>query len=135
LQISGVLSGEYLLNGIPLIIGDSDVDWADLTKSQYSTIHGTIKTDPPTSTDMSSSPIGRFVLTGIRFNTIARPTIQRDGSFTMDVPSDDYVLTMEETLPQDNKAYIKSARLGNQDALDVLHIGSTPSSPLEIVMS
>jgi hypothetical protein len=133
-EISGVVAGEYLLNGVPIIVGNTDLENLVLnTSSEAVSIEGKVKYEVAASGESARNPV-RIGFTGITYSTVTTTAlVQADGSFKIDLMRGDYFISLLE-LSSDIARYLKSARFGNQDGLDGLHIQGKAESPMEIVV-
>jgi len=67
-EITGVLPGDYRLNGLPIHVGDHDVENIDLRSTPIvPTIRGRVSIDAQAASEIAPSSIGRFVLIGTVF--------------------------------------------------------------------
>lgn len=122
-------------SGTAVILGAEDLNNVVVnTPLRSFSISGRISVDDATSNGTESIPGLRIRLTPIISGAVfPAPQVDvRGREFTVrSVFPGDYRVMIEGS----SAIYLKSARLGNQDGMDVLHIQSPPDSPLDLELS
>jgi hypothetical protein len=132
-EISGVVAGEYLLNGVPIVVGDSDVGNLRLGPiAELVSVQGKVTLEGAGPGDPVQNISNRLEFLPLTYSSPAPVLVQPDGSFRTNLAPGDYLVFMSGDPA--NARYLKSVRFGNQDGLDVLHISGKPDSPMEIVL-
>jgi protocatechuate 3,4-dioxygenase beta subunit len=129
-DIGGVLSGEYMLNGKMIVVGDRDVENIEANPFPNKILAKiTIEPQAPGDTVRIATP--RLVLIGMKYGETSLASSGPNGPLSFIAFPDDYLLIMEPSSVS-SSLYLKSAQFENQDALGIFHVDGNESATLDI---
>jgi protocatechuate 3,4-dioxygenase beta subunit len=133
-EFAGVPSGSYLLNNVPITVGDSDVTNVVLkrTSGLFNILGRIVLPAERSPSVISAQAQARITLSSNgQPNFSASSNLSGNASFSLSIPPGDYQVSIDIT---PGSYFLKSARLGTQDALDGLHISGPTEGMLELVL-